>query len=92
MSRHFTSNKDETVPLFSSPLLDFVTKVHFTVPLIIYIPVILIFLYYSIFMCHLSVFVIVPLIIFGLFVWTLTEYNMHRFVFHWIPPGKIGQK
>src|ERR1700722_19050234 len=92
MSGHFTSNKDETVPLFKNPVLDFVSKVHFTVPLIIYIPVILIFLYYSIFEYHQSILVSGPLLILGLFVWTLTEYNMHRFVFHWMPPGKIGEK
>ena len=25
-------------------------------------------------------------------VWTFTEYNMHRFVFHWMPPGELGKK
>lgn len=29
---------------------------------------------------------------FGLVVWTFTEYNLHRFVFHWVPPGKLGKK
>ena len=92
MSRQYVSNKDESVRLFNNPFLDFISRVHFTVPLIIYIPVILIFLYYSIFQYHQSALEIIPLVLFGLFTWTLTEYNIHRFVFHWMPPGKIGEK
>lgn len=28
----------------------------------------------------------------GLFVWTLTEYLLHRFFFHWIPPFSWGPR
>jgi len=28
---------------------------------------------------------------FGILTWTLTEYLMHRFVFHWIAPSKTGK-
>jgi 4-hydroxysphinganine ceramide fatty acyl 2-hydroxylase len=92
MPKNFVSNKDESVPMFTNPFLDFLSRVHFTIPLVIYIPVILIFLYYSVFIYHLSPWVILPLIVFGLVVWTLTEYTLHRFLFHWVPPGKLGKQ
>ena len=92
MAAHFISNKDESVPMFSNPLVDFFSRVHYSVPLFIFIPVILFYLYQSVFAFHYSFFQIAPLIVFGYLVWTFTEYNMHRFVFHWVPPGKLGQK
>lgn len=92
MSKLFVSNKDESVPMFSNPLLDVFSRVHFTVPLLIFVPVICYYLYKSIFVFQLSALYIIPLIAFGLLIWTFTEYNMHRFVFHWVPPGKYGKK
>jgi len=35
---------------------------------------------------------IISLIIIGLFVWTLTEYTLHRFIFHFQPKSKLGQR
>ena len=92
MAKHFVSNKDESVPMFNQPYLDFFSRVHFAVPLIIYVPLAVYFLYQSLFVYHLSVLYVVPLIALGIAVWTFTEYNMHRFVFHWTPPGKYGPK
>jgi 4-hydroxysphinganine ceramide fatty acyl 2-hydroxylase len=92
MAGNFVSNKDESVPMFGHPVLDFFSRVHFSVPLVLYIPVILFFLYKSVFVFHFPVFYIVPLVLFGLAIWSFTEYNMHRFVFHWMPPGELGRK
>jgi sterol desaturase/sphingolipid hydroxylase (fatty acid hydroxylase superfamily) len=41
---------------------------------------------------ELNVLSIVSLIIIGLFVWTLTEYTLHRFVFHFQPKSQFGQR
>lgn len=92
MSKHFISNNDESVPMFRNKFLDFFTRVHFTIPLIIYIPVVLYFLYKSVFIYSLSVWTVLGFVLIGLLVWTFTEYNLHRFVFHWQPPGEIGKK
>lgn len=92
MAKNFVSNKDESVPMFNHPFFDFFSRVHYSVPLIIYVPVVLWFLYQSVFVFHFSVLYIVPLILLGLLVWTFTEYNLHRFVFHWVPPGEFGKK
>lgn len=92
MAKHFISNEDKSVRMFDADWMDFFSRIDFKVPLYIYVPLILFFLYRSIFVFHQSILAIIPLIIFGLFVWTFTEYNLHRFVFHWVPPGKIGKK
>jgi 4-hydroxysphinganine ceramide fatty acyl 2-hydroxylase len=90
--KKFISNKDECVQMFSSPLLEKLTRVHYTVPLFIFLPVIGYFFYKSIFSFQLSALSIFGFVILGLCVWTLTEYVLHRFVFHWMPPGKWGAR
>lgn len=78
--------------MFNNSFLDFFSRVHFSVPLFIFIPVISFFLYQSVFTFHFSLLDIITMVIAGLVVWTFTEYNLHRFVFHWMPPGKLGKK
>ena len=90
MAKFFVSNKDESVPMFNHPFLDFFSRVHFSVPLFMYVPLALYFLYQSVFVYSLSIFYIIAFIALGIVVWTFTEYNMHRFVFNWTPPGKYG--
>ncbi|MFI5219059.1 MAG: sterol desaturase family protein [Bacteroidia bacterium] len=88
----FVSNKDECVQMFENRLLDKLSHIHFTVPLFIFIPVIIFFLYKGIFIFELTALAIASYSIFGLLVWTLTEYLLHRFIFHWELPGKWGKR
>lgn len=90
MSKNYVSNKDETVRMFKNDYFEAFSKVHFTVPLYIFIPIIFYFLYSSIWVYELKFLSIVSLIIIGLFVWTLTEYTLHRFVFHFQPKSQFG--
>ena len=92
MAKNYVSNKDETVRMFKSDFFEAFSKVHYTVPLYIFLPVILYFLYRSVWLFELQFLSIVSLIIIGLFVWTLTEYTLHRFIFHFQPKSKFGQK
>lgn len=92
MARNFISNKDETVRMFENNFLERFTKIHFTVPLIIFIPVILFCAYRSLAVFDLSAWNIIGYFLVGICVWTLTEYVLHRFIFHWQPPGKLGAR
>ncbi len=92
MAKNFVSNKDETVQMFENPMLEKFTRIHYSVPLFIFVPVILFFLYRAIAELQLSAFRIAEYVGLGLFVWTFTEYALHRFVFHWMPPGKMGAR
>ena len=78
--------------MFKNGFLEKLSHIHYSVPLFIFLPVIGYFGYKSIFVYHLSVLSIFGYIMLGLFIWTLTEYVLHRFVFHWLHPGKIGAR
>jgi len=75
--------------MFKSSLMESVSKVHFSVPLFIYVPLIG-FLIYKSFSQQISVFYFFIYIIGGFFVWTITEYLLHRFIFHYQPTSKLG--
>jgi len=92
MAKNFVSNKDETVRMFKSDFMEAFSRVHFTVPLIIYVPVILVFLYFSIMIYNISALDLITLFIGGLFTWTLAEYLLHRFVFHYNAKSEFGKK
>lgn len=92
MAKKFVSNKDETVRMFKSDFMESLSRVHPSVPLIIFVPVILYMLYLSIFEFKIGLLSIVGLVIFGLFIWTITEYLLHRFVFHWELKSEIGAR
>jgi sterol desaturase/sphingolipid hydroxylase (fatty acid hydroxylase superfamily) len=92
MSKNFVSNKDETVRMFDNHFLEALSKIHFTVPLYIYIPVILAFLYRGIYILNIDFMNLISLIVLGIIVWSLTEYVLHRFVFHYVPDSEFGQR
>ncbi len=92
MAKNFISNKDETVRMFKNDFLEKLSHIHYSVPLFIFLPVIGYFGYKSVFVYHLPILSLIGYFLLGLFIWTLTEYVLHRFVFHWLPPGKIGAR
>lgn len=92
MAKKFVSNKDETVRMFNSDFMESLSRVHPAVPLITFVPVILYMLYLSIFHFQIKVLSIAGLVVFGLFIWTITEYLLHRFVFHMELKSKIGAR
>ncbi len=76
--------------MFRNPFLEGLSRIHWSVPLYLYVPVVLFFLYRSVFVFHISVIIIVGLLISGVLAWTFTEYILHRYLFHAHLPGKIG--
>jgi 4-hydroxysphinganine ceramide fatty acyl 2-hydroxylase len=84
MAKNFVSNSQESVRMFKSNFLESLSKVHYFVPLIIFIPVIVVCSYFA-YDKQIGALNYIWLFIAGLFIWTLTEYIMHRFVFHFVP-------
>jgi len=78
--------------MFQSDLIERLSKVHFSVPLIIYIPVIGYFIYSAIAVVQNNVLTFLVSFGAGLLVWTFTEYVLHRFVFHFEPESSWGRK
>ncbi|MFA7625567.1 MAG: sterol desaturase family protein [Candidatus Kapaibacterium sp.] len=92
MGKHFVSNSTESVRMFKSGFIEMFSKVHFSVPLIIYIPVISYFFYYSIAEKAVSVIGSIVLFVLGAIGWSLTEYLLHRFIFHYHPKSEFGKR
>lgn len=89
MAKLYVSNQDESARLFKSDLLERFTHVHWSVPVILYVPASLYFLTRP---SEAVAGVRVLLFMGGVLFWTLTEYLLHRFVFHYQPSSGWGQK
>lgn len=92
MAKNYISNKDESVRLFENDFLESLSRVHWSVPLLIFIPIISYFLYRSIFLFGLTFSTITIWFLIGIVVWTFTEYFLHRFVFHYQPKSEFGNR
>lgn len=92
MAKNYVSNKDETVRMFENDFLEALSRVHWTVPLWLFTPVVLFFLYRGIFTFNISLGTILLYFIIGLFIWTFTEYTLHRFIFHFNAKSEFGKK
>jgi sterol desaturase/sphingolipid hydroxylase (fatty acid hydroxylase superfamily) len=76
--------------MFESRLLDRFTRVHPIVPLLIFLPVIGVLLVTG--AGRLGAPAAVLLAVAGYAFWTLTEYWLHRVVFHFEPQGGVGRR
>ncbi len=92
MPKFFVSNKDETARIFKSDFPEALSKVHPAVPLIVYIPVVIASIAAAFVIDKMSVVFVIPAIIFGVALWTITEYLLHRFLFHYEPKGDLARK
>jgi dihydroceramide fatty acyl 2-hydroxylase len=72
-------------PMFASRLLNSLIRTHPVVPLLLYGPVILVLVVFG--MQRISALIAIALMAAGYLTWTLTEYWVHRAVFHFQPRG-----
>ena len=91
MKKNYISNSEESIRMFKSDLIENLSKVHFAVPLFIFVPAIFIFIYKA-FAAGVTLLNFGLYFIIGLAVWTITEYVMHRFIFHYHPTSEFGKK
>ncbi|MEP7146938.1 MAG: sterol desaturase family protein [bacterium] len=84
------SNKNETVRLFKNPILEYFSHIHPATPIIVYVPFLIIMSYFG--FREISFFSGVMSFIAGLFLWSLTEYIIHRWAFHYDPKTELGKK
>ena len=90
--KKYVSNSTDSSRMFKSSFLESFSKIHFSVPLIVYIPIISYLIYLSIAAGSLSLLALFGLFLTGLFIWSFVEYFMHRFIFHYQPSSKIGNR
>jgi dihydroceramide fatty acyl 2-hydroxylase len=91
MAQERTARLSASPPLFKSRFLDFFSRIHPAVPALIYGPAI-IALNALAAREGLGGLEIVLLVLAGLLLWTLSEYWLHRKVFHWDPDHPIGHR
>jgi dihydroceramide fatty acyl 2-hydroxylase len=77
-------------PMFQSRWLDRLSRVHPAVPLIIFLPAILALFVYA--ARRMDDGQVAALALGGSVFWTLTEYWMHRIIFHFEPEEGIGAR
>ncbi len=78
--------------LFQNQYLEYLTKTH---PLVIwgmYTPVLVLLPFYSYSKMDLPGLKVFLLFLAGMLVWTITEYILHRFLFHHLPETDMGKK
>jgi len=75
--------------MFKNDFLEGLSKIHFSVPLFIFFPVIIFFTYKAI-VNDISVLAFTGYFVLGIFVWTATEYVLHRYLFHFVPKSNWG--
>jgi sterol desaturase/sphingolipid hydroxylase (fatty acid hydroxylase superfamily) len=90
--KHYVSNARETPRMFQSNFLEFFSRVHWTVPPVIYLPIITWFLHRALATRQLPVGAVALWYAAGLLAWTMMEYTLHRFVFHYHPSSDWGRK
>jgi sterol desaturase/sphingolipid hydroxylase (fatty acid hydroxylase superfamily) len=76
--------------MFDRPWLDRLTRVHPAVPVLIYLPVIVVLFITG--AGRLGIVEALAYAVGGYAVWTLTEYWLHRVVFHYEPEDGIGAR
>lgn len=86
------SDKDESIRLFQTNIMDFLSRVAWFIPPMIFVPVVFYFAYSSFAHYHFNIFSFLGIYLSGLFLWSFTEYLFHRFIFHYYPKNKLGRK
>lgn len=78
----------EGITIFRNPWLDLaLTKAHPALPWVWSVPIVLFGLYRGVFVVGTGVGETLALFLAGMLLWTLIEYLLHRFLFHFTPRG-----
>jgi sterol desaturase/sphingolipid hydroxylase (fatty acid hydroxylase superfamily) len=85
------NHEEEPIRLFKSDFLEFFTHIHPGVVLLLFVPVVLFSLYQGIVGLGAAAGLGIVAVAYGVgfLVWTLTEYVMHRYVFHYEPTQPV---
>jgi dihydroceramide fatty acyl 2-hydroxylase len=86
-----TQKLQASPPLFKSEFLNFFSRVHPAVPAVIFVPVVAAMEWLGADGGY-SAWQLILLSLAGVGVWTLTEYWLHRLVFHWEPDNAFGRR
>jgi sterol desaturase/sphingolipid hydroxylase (fatty acid hydroxylase superfamily) len=88
------THSEVPIRLFKSNYLEFFTHIHPAVIVIIWLPVAIYFMTRAVLTraAGVSALYLPAGFLFGLFLWTFTEYTLHRFVFHYEPRTPLQER
>jgi sterol desaturase/sphingolipid hydroxylase (fatty acid hydroxylase superfamily) len=78
-------------PMFESPFIDRFSRVHPLCP-VAFFPVAVLLLWYGAARGQIGILASAVLALAGYTTWTLTEYWLHRTLFHWVPRAPWGER
>lgn len=90
MGANVVSNSNETVRLFENPILEYFSHIHPATPVVVYVPVVA----YNVWQAAdiTNTVVAIATVLAGIVLWTLFEYGMHRWAFHYEPKTDVGKR
>jgi sterol desaturase/sphingolipid hydroxylase (fatty acid hydroxylase superfamily) len=71
--------------MFETPLIERFSRIHYTTPFVFWLPV-LAYVGYRGLAAGVPLLTFVGLVLAGALLWTLTEYTLHRYLFHYTGP------
>ena len=83
--------KHESIRIFKNPVLEACTHVHPVIPVLIWGPFSIYLIYQSLAVQQIDFPMFIIYAIIGLVVWTLIEYVLHRYVFHFKAKSFLGK-
>ncbi len=90
--RLINKHRPQRARIFKSDFLESLTLVEYKTIFKVWIPVLIAFIIYGNLKFPQSIIVNLAIIFAGIISWTLAEYLIHRFPFHWSPKSEWGKK
>lgn len=84
--------KYQSIRLFKNPILESLSHVHPIIPLLIWAPFSIYMFYRGSYLQSLSLGTTIIIFVFGILFWTLTEYLVHRYLFHFPAKSKFAKR
>src|SRR5256885_16913762 len=88
----YVSTKNETVRMFQSDFMEFFSRVHPAIPLVLYMPVVGYMLYISVSRRKLSILAVAGLFFLGVLLWALLGDLIHPGIFLFEPKNRLGER
>ncbi|HEY8076783.1 MAG TPA: sterol desaturase family protein [Labilithrix sp.] len=84
--------KFDTCRMFENDFLEKYSRIHPATPFVVYVPLVLFMLWRSWTRHELAIASMAGLFACGVLAWTVTEYCLHRWVFHWVNETSWGKR
>jgi len=91
-SVHKAPSRGETCRMFESDFLERFSRIHPATPFVAWLPVVVLFLARSAMRHDLAPLAIAGTFLGGMAAWTIAEYGLHRYVFHWTNDTSWGRR